>query len=224
MKHLLTSLILAALPMAGISAGFDMTDQERAAFRDEVRAALLIDPSPIENALTRRQPSLFATQVADDLALLRAEAALFEPTSRGIGSDTPRITILFFETFPCAACGAAWDDLVKLSNQNPDIRIEPRFAQDGGAAQLLLSLLTHQDVGTYHDARRALYGMATPLSYPDIAGSQGWFQDRMLRPAPQIEAAAFKRLGLDTSPSYVFPDMMVRGAIPLIALEKYIRN
>ncbi|WP_397542975.1 hypothetical protein [Roseovarius salis] len=31
-------------------------------------------------------------------------------------------------------------------------------------------------------------------------------------------------LGLDMAPSYVFPDMMVRGAVPPIVLERYLGN
>ena len=45
----------------------------------------------------------------------------------------------------------------------------------------------------------------------------------MLRLAPRREAEAFARLDLDTTPSYVFPDMMLRGSIPLVVLEKYVK-
>jgi len=37
------------------------------------------------------------------------------------------------------------------------------------------------------------------------------------------DAALAAELGLDMAPSYVLPDMMLRGAMPAIVLEKYLR-
>jgi thiol-disulfide isomerase/thioredoxin len=36
------------------------------------------------------------------------------------------------------------------------------------------------------------------------------------------DAALARRLGLDMAPSYVLPDMMLRGAMPAIVLERYL--
>ncbi|MGX0978004.1 hypothetical protein ACSSVY_003742 [Roseovarius sp. MBR-51] len=37
------------------------------------------------------------------------------------------------------------------------------------------------------------------------------------------DAALAEKLGLDMAPSYVLPDMLLRGAMPAIVLEKYLR-
>jgi glutaredoxin len=36
------------------------------------------------------------------------------------------------------------------------------------------------------------------------------------------DAALARRLGLDMAPSYVLPDMMLRGAMPAIVLDRYL--
>ena len=218
-------LAVAAFPAAAETAGLDMAREERAAFGQEVRAAVLSDLTPIDRALNPPPIDLYGQNREADLKRLEDSEAVFAPTPRGIGADDPRLTILFFESFPCTDCSAAWADLEALIAAHPDVRVEPRFAEAGGPAQLLLSLLDHQGPATYHAARMALHALpdTTPDSLAALSGDKGWVQDRMLRLAPRREAEAFARLDLDTTPSYVFPDMMLRGSIPLIVLEKYVK-
>lgn len=214
---------IVLITWAGIAraGGLDLPPDQRAAFGAEVRATLLAHPDIVVRALNGDTGYAAAAQADRDL--LADQGALFAPTPLGIGADAPRLTILFYEDYPCADCASAWAELVALAQRHPDIRIEPRFARDSGTAQLLLSLLDRQGAGAYHAARAQLMAARDAAGLAQIIAAQGWVQDRMFRKAPGTEAAAFDRMQLDMAPAYVLPDMMLRGALPGFVLEKYIR-
>ncbi len=81
MKASKAALIGSALSVPALGAagtGLPLTEPERQAFRTELRAALLADPSPIEAALNPPPIDLYADDKAADLALIEAHgAALF---------------------------------------------------------------------------------------------------------------------------------------------------
>lgn len=216
--------LCAALCLSGAAQaeGLDLSPSDRLAFGQEVRAAILADPSPIEHALTPPPPDLYAEAVAADKQRLEENAALFAPTPRGFGAEDPRVTIVFYESYPCAECATAWADLELLLAHHPDLRVEPRFAEESAAAQLLLSLLDREGAERYREVRATLMAATTEAELADLMAKGGWIQDRMLRPAPRQDAAAFTALELDSTPSYVLPGMMLQGAMPAIVLEKYL--
>lgn len=217
--------VLLALLVWGSAAGargLDLTDAERAVFGAEVRAAILSFPEVVDRVVNPPAPSLYADAVEADLNRISEDPTLFGPTPRGIGAETPRLTIVFFEDFPCTGCAAAWADLRTLVSGHPDIRVEPRFARESGAAQLLLSLLAHQGPAVYAEAHERLLGAETEDDLQAVLRDGKWAQDRMLRAEPAADAAAFQRLELQEAPAYVFPDKMLQGAMPLIVLEKYV--
>ncbi|MGI3167821.1 hypothetical protein ACRARG_01630 [Pseudooceanicola sp. C21-150M6] len=218
-----SSALLLLLTAPASAEGLELTDRERVAFGQEVRAAVLSAPEVVEQALNPPPATEFEAARDADLDRLEAAEALFQPSARGIGAAEPRLTIVFFESFPCAGCGAAWADLEALVAAYPDIRVEPRFAEDSGAAQVLLSLLAHQGGEAYAAAHRTLLAAETPEALEAALREGGWPSDRMLRPEPGQEAAMFRTLELDTAPSYVLPGLMLRGAMPRVVLEKYLK-
>lgn len=215
-------VLLLFLFVAGTvqAEGLNLTDAERDVFRKELRDAILADPGPVAQALAG--PSLYAEAVAQDKERLSEQADLFASTARGYGADAPRLTIVFFETYPCADCAAAWTEVEALLARHPDIRVEPRFAAPSGPAQLLLSVLEHQGPERYRQARQQLMAARTDEDLKAVFSDRAWVQDRMFRPAPMAEAAAFQALDLQSAPAFVFPDLMLQGTIPAIVLEKYI--
>ena len=217
---LLLLALLCAAPAR--SEGLDLTQAERAAFRAEVRAAILADPEPIERALTPPAADLYSENVAEDRARLEANMTLFDRTERGFGAENPRLTLVFFESYPCADCAAAWAELEALMARHDDIRVEPRFAAESGVAQLLLSLLDREGAEAYRAARAKLMAATTGEELARVLDEGRWIQDRMLRPAPRLEAEAFQALELESAPALVLPDMMLQGSIPAIVLEKYV--
>ncbi len=106
----------------------------------------------------------------------------------------------------------------------PDLRVEARFAEATGPAQLLLSLLDREGPDAYHAARLKLLAAPDEDAMAQVLTENRWIQDRMLRPAPEMEAQAFAALDLDVAPSYVLPGLILRGAMPAIVLEKHLRR
>ncbi|WP_407493169.1 hypothetical protein [Pseudooceanicola sp. MF1-13] len=214
--------VLLVLPLTATAEGLDLTDAERRAFGEEVRATLLAHPEIVDNALNPPPPDVYGDAARADRDRLAADTSLFAPTARGIGADDPRVTVVFFEDYPCADCAAAWAEAKALVAAQPDIRVEPRFARESGVAQLLLSKLDREGPEAYHAARDLLLAAQDEAALQRVLDDNRWFQDRMLRPAPRAEAEAFERLELEMAPSFVLPDMMVQGAVPAIVLQKYV--
>lgn len=217
-------VLLSALLAGEVAAaeGLGLTEAERRAFGDEVRAAILADPSPVEAALFPPVPDLYAEEVAADQARLAARAELFAPTDRGYGAASLRLTIVFFETYPCADCGTAWAELEALMARYPDIRVEPRFAERGIVPNILLSLLEREGVSSYRAARAQLLQARTETELARVLTEGLWIHDRKLRRQPADEEQVFAELEFETAPAYVLPGMMLQGAMPLIVLEKYV--
>lgn len=216
-------LLASLLPSTTVAEGLNLTAQERVAFESEMRDALLANGQILSDIVTR-PPDLYSENVEADRQRLADNAALFAATDRGYGAETPRLTVLFFEDYPCADCKDAWQDLVALADAYPDIRIEPRFAANSGPAQLLLSILDRQGADAYREVRDTLLQAKTEEALEAALAKGAWIQDKMMRPAPQIEAEAFRTLEFDTVPAYVFPDMMLQGAMPSIVLRKYLAD
>lgn len=207
-----------------MAQGLGLSDAERAAFGAEVRATLLAYPEVVAKALTPQPPDVYGDAARQDKARLMADMSIYEPTPRGIGADDPRVTLLFFEDYPCADCATAWAEVRTLVAEVPDLRVEPRFARDSAMAQLLLSLLDREGAGAYHKARELLMAADDQAGIDRVLADQRWRQDRMYRPQPKAEAEAFKRLELEMVPSYVLPDMMLQGSIPAVVLRKYVEG
>lgn len=101
------ALSVPALGVAG--PGLPLTEPEREAFRAELRAALLADPSPIEAALNPPPIDLYADDKAADLALIEAHGeALF-------GTWPAPNRIAFFTKDGCEDCMKAETELLEIT-------------------------------------------------------------------------------------------------------------
>lgn len=98
---------------------------------------------------------------------------------------------------------AVSDDLAQIAAHGATL-----FGPDAPARSI--AFLTRDDC---EDCTQAL----TELR--DLAEATGW-QVRVIDMAEHADIA--RALELDTMPSYVLPDMMLRGAMPAIVLEKYL--
>ena len=128
-KVALIGLALSVPALGAVGTGLPLTEPERQAFRTELRAALLADPSPIEAALNPPPIDLYADDKAADLALIEAHgAALF--------STWPAPNrIAFFTKESCDDCIKAEAELVEITkNLGWEIITHPA---DGALAQRL---------------------------------------------------------------------------------------
>lgn len=159
-------LALIAAPAGAVDLT-NLTDNERAAFRAELRALFLEEPALLADpVLNPPVPAPYADEVASDLALIAAHArALFaEPDDARIGSRDGTAGMAVFVEGPAPAMLAA------LADARPGLGIAVKDMTDPATARLA------------------------------------------------------EALGLDLFPSYVLPDLMVRGDVPAIVLERYLNR
>ncbi|MDQ7070010.1 MAG: hypothetical protein Q9M48_04595 [Rhodobacterales bacterium] len=178
MKHFWACAFLGCLLGASAQAQTTfgaLTDRERVAFGQELRAALRASPEIVAGVSDRQSlipppaPSpvaqAYAQAVADDLALIGAHSArLFDPEQMAFGRKNG-VPVALFITRDCADCQRAQTDLRALANT-----VEMRVT--------LFDLTTESDMA---DA-----------------------------------------LGIDSAPSYVLPNMMIRGQMPNIVMSRYL--
>jgi hypothetical protein len=116
----------ACLATPALAGGLgDMTDEERAAFREEVRAYLLENPEVIVEAMTELQAARGQAAAADrDLQMLADhKAAIFKSEADWVGGNPEGdITLVEFMDYRCGYCRKAYqevEELVKHRRQHP---------------------------------------------------------------------------------------------------------
>lgn len=75
-----------------------------------------------------------------------------------------------------------------------------------------IAFFTRADCPDCATAREELQALATRMGFRATVFDMG------------RDAALARELGLDMAPSYVLPDMMLRGAMPSVVLERYLGN
>lgn len=166
MRFLLGTLLIAAGPLSAETDFTALSDAERAAFQQELRALFLDEPELLTHVFDT--PSPYEDEAAQDHAVLDFETdRLFGPGLAGFGpADAPvRMAILIDRG--CEACPLAMDELEALAAGFP----------------LRVNVVTIDDAPGLMDA-----------------------------------------LELDVLPSYVFDGLIVRGHVPPVVLERYIRQ
>ncbi len=241
----LPALALAAGLAAAPASAFEidaMTDSERDAFRDEVRAYLLDNPDVIMEAIEVLERRRAAEQVAGDAALVKtnAEAIFNDGVSFVGGNPDGDVTFVEFVDYKCGYCKKAYPELQELIESDGNIRIiykefpilgeesllASRFAvstllSDGGAAYESL-----------HDALMTMRGNVTPDSLVALADGLGLDGDAILdgMTAPRVDEiisdnhALAQRLQITGTPTFVMEDQLVRGYVPLGGMVEIVEE
>ena len=118
---------LAFALMALPAHGFDiqsMTDAERAAFGDAVRAYLLAHPEILVDVGQALQAKQDAEQAKGDAAMIAANAAeIFADANSYVGGNPEGdITLVEFLDYRCAYCRKAHGDVAELVSSDGNIR------------------------------------------------------------------------------------------------------
>lgn len=199
-----------------------MTDTlaERTALHDELLGALVAAPEIFDRAFAPPDP--YAEEKAADLDLIAGFSdLLFSPARAGIGQGGTGLAVLVQPS--CADCVTSLTELIDLATSRPDLRISvidlPQTANDP-RPMTLAALLDQHGASAALEARRIWADR--PDSSPDeVLSSLGLtVTAHPLDLAADVKMA--ETLGLDLFPSYVLPQMMIRGAIPGFVLEGYL--
>ena len=215
-KHFAAFAVLLGLTgPAGAGERLFDTHAEQDALGAELRALFAAEPGIIENALIP-QPAEdpYADEKAADLAAITSEAArLFAPDAPGFGNPDAAAIWAIFVRPDCGECADAVRGLQLLVRVH-DLRVsvfllptDPADTRPG----LLKAAATQGDTAVLNVLDGVLHGRAegaAPRGSDTTTGA--------------TNQAMFDRLGLDTTPSYVLPDMLIRGEMPGFVLERYI--
>jgi protein-disulfide isomerase len=242
-RRYLPALALAAGLAATPALAFDveaMSGDERAAFREEVRAYLLENPEVIMEAVAVLERKQAAEQVANDASLVtvNAEAIFNDGFSHIGGNPDGDITFVEFVDYKCGYCRKAYPELQTLIEQDGNIRIIYKEFPILGEESLLASrfavsaqLVAGEDAyGALHDAMMTMRGSMTEASLTGLADDLGFDGGAIAAGMtdPQVDTiigenhALAGRLQITGTPTFVMEDQLLRGYVPLDGMQQIV--
>ncbi len=237
------ALALATVAPAAQAGGFDlteMTDTEREAFHAEVRAYILSNPEIIIEAVQLLEERQAAAGAVDDGELIAANAAeIFDSDSDWVaGNPDGDVTLVEFADYRCGFCHRAYPDLMELIERDEDVRLIvkelPILGPDSElAARFAIAVLQEAGDDPYagvHDALMThsgaisedmLLGLSDNLGLDTDAIAERMHSEAVDEVIEENRALA-QRLGIEGTPSFVLEDQMMRGYVPLAAMEEMV--
>nr|WP_143595822.1 DsbA family protein [Tropicibacter naphthalenivorans] len=232
--------------MAGAASAQDafdpatMSDAQRAAFGEAVRAYLMENPEVIMEAvavLEERQQN--AAAAADDqLVQDHYEALVNDGYSWVGGNPDGDVTVIEFMDYRCGYCRKAQPEVEELIASDGNIRLIIKEFPILGDASLIsakFAIATQIVAGDeaykqVHDALIALEGnpgkgpltrLADTLGLDVDAIMAEMDSDEVLRRIADTRQLA-QAMQINGTPSFVFGDQMVRGYAPLPAMQQIV--
>ena len=237
------ALAVFALIPAAQADGFDVTamsDAERDAFHAEVRAYILSNPEIIIEAVQLLEERQAATSATDDADLVAANAeAIFEADSDWVGGNPDGdVTLVEFADYRCGFCQRAYGDLMELLDRDDDLRFVVKELPILGpeserAARFAIAVLQEAGDDPYaavHDALMTHQGGISDDMLLGLSDNMGLDTDAIAARMDSAEVdtvieenrALAQRLGIQGTPSFVLEERMMRGYLPLDAMEHVI--
>lgn len=240
-KAMTLGFALAATPVSALELS-NLSEDERNAFRDEVRAYLLDNPEVLMEAIGVLEQRQADQQAAGDADLLKvnAEDLFNDGFSHVAGNPDGDVTIVEFVDYRCGYCRKAFADVNQLLEKDPNIRLilkefpilgeeslaSARFAV---SAQVLLGEAAYAKL---HDALMTLRGAATVdnlialadgMEFDGQAIADGMEADEVTRRLGENHQLA-QRLRISGTPAFVMGDTLARGYMPLAQMEAMIAD
>lgn len=238
-RALLLCAALAATPAAAFDPA-NMTPAEREAFGAAVRDYLLANPQLVYEMLDAIEGERIAAGAeADHTAIAGRAAELFEaPGDPVIGNPEGDVPLVVFTDYRCPWCAKTDGELVALAAADPGLKVvvkhypilEPASTVAAAFALAVLDLGGPEAHAAVHPQLFGLRGGYTEATLGRLAGEAGLDPAEVFarmesdEVVARIEAnlALGRSFGLDMTPSYVLPGLLVRGEVPAAALERYI--
>ncbi|MEM6578986.1 MAG: DsbA family protein [Pseudomonadota bacterium] len=233
MPHLRLPLIAsAALWLATPAPALDldeMTDAERAAFRDEVRAYLLDNPEVIMEAVRVLEEREAQAQVRADVDLVRQNATkLFDDPDSWVGGNPDGDLVLVeFIDYRCGFCRRAAPEIDALLAEDTNIKIIVKEFPILGEQSTLASrfaISVRKNAGdeaykTVHDTLIAYNGEVNEAALRRISDGLGLPTDKVLSDmdSPDVtqvidaNVALGQALRINGTPTFVMGEQMLRG-------------
>lgn len=238
------TLILAAAtflaPPALATELTEMTADERAAFRAEVRAYLLDNPEVLMEAIDVLERRQAAAAVANDSELIanNADELFNDGYSHVAGNPDGDVTMVEFVDYRCSYCRKAFPELKALIETDGNIRVIFKEFPILGEASTLSSqfaistqLVAGQAAyGPMHDALMTLRGNPSEAVLVAMANDQGldgeaiWngMSDPRVAEIIRNNRLLGQRMQISGTPTFVVEDQMLRGYVPLEGMMQIV--
>lgn len=219
-----------------------MTEAERKAFRDEVRAYLLDHPEVLIEAMDVLQKREEDASLARDSQFIATNSAMIFANANDWVGGNPNgdITLVEFMDYRCGYCRKAYEEVDQLIKTDGNIRfVVKEFPILGDASMLsaqfaiaLRQLHGDEAYGRAHDALMTLRGEPTPETLARLATDLGLdpqpILDRMGAPEVQAVIQANYRLAeqmdITGTPAFVLKDTVMRGYAPLETMRDFVAD
>jgi protein-disulfide isomerase len=242
-SHLATS-VTALLIATGVHAADldlqNMSDADRAAFGAQVRAYLLENPGVIMEAVQVLEERQAAEQAQGDVSLVtnNAEAIFNDGYSWVGGNPEGDVTIVEFFDYRCSFCRRAHPEVMQLLELDGNIRYVAKEFPILGENSLISSrfaLAAREVAGddAYEVAKESLIALngdmdatvlrrlAETLELDANAVIAAMDSDAITQQLAQTRALA-QILQINGTPSFVMGDQLIRGYVPLDAMQQII--
>lgn len=239
----LFAALLSATVLAGPALAFDitaMTDAEKKAFRDEVRAYLLDNPEVLMEAINilEQRDQLAAIEQDKQLLAEYHDEIFNDPASYVGGNPDGDVTVVEFIDYRCGYCRKAWEEVDELVESDGNIRfVLKEFPILGEGSTLssrfaisVLQLHGNEAYKKAHDALLSLRADATPERLRGVAEDLGLDADQIAAHMDTPEVTAVieanhklaQTLQISGTPTFVIDGTFVRGYVPLDGMRQIV--
>jgi protein-disulfide isomerase len=242
-KPFVMSLFAGAILFATSAAALDlnaMSDEERALFREEVRAYLMDNPEVILEAVNSLEERQAEAQAQEDVTLVadNSEAIFNDGFSFVGGNPEGDITLVEFMDYRCGFCKRAYGEVEKLLESDGNIRFIVKEFPILGEQSVMASryvIAARQIAGpeaykSLHDALMEFNGDITLASLNRLANTYGLdaqaIEARMADASITEELAATRalaqKLRITGTPTFVLGDGLLRGYLPYDQMQEIV--
>lgn len=219
--------------------GAQAQEIDRGQIEEIVREYLLQNPEVIAEALTeldRREKE--AAELARLQAVTDSADVLFNSTRQVVlGNPEGSVTLVEFFDYNCGYCKRAYGDMVRLIEEEPDLRVVlkefPVLGQGSvEAAQVAVAVnsIAPEKYSDFHEALLLQRGQANKTSALKAATDLGLEAEAVAAAMTGDEAgqtieevySIANRLGLTGTPSYVIGNEVVMGAVGYDQLKQRV--
>ena len=237
---LATATLMAGTAFAG-GLG-DMSDAERQAFRDEVRAYLLDNPDVLIEAMNTLQArEQQAAEQNDKMLVTNNKDALFNDGASWVGGNPDGdVTIVEFMDYRCGYCRKAFQEVEDLVKSDGNIRFVLKEYPILGEQSILssrfaIAVLQLHGADVYKTAHDELINLRADASVESLGRVAS---DMGLDPAPilarmdsdevnSVIAANHdlaNTMAISGTPTFVIDGTMVRGYVPLDGMREIVKS
>jgi protein-disulfide isomerase len=233
--------LVAALAVALPARAQTFSPNQRSEIETVIREYLLAHPEVLQDAMAELEKRQTAADAEKHLAAIKdnAEAIFTSPRQVTLGNPQGDVTMVEFFDYNCPYCKKAMTDMLDLLKADPKLKVVlkefPVLGENSvQAAQVAVAVRMQDKTGKkYIDFHTKLLGGRGPADKAHalaVAKEVGFDMARLDKDMQSDEVKqtmeeSFKlaeQLGLNGTPSYVFPAEVVVGAVGLPGLKEKI--